>query len=85
MRPVRVLEESVGDLPTLTVQDPSDLQGAMVVVACVSASRGYWAVAATVINCFSQPGCASPGGLYNNRWCGPGKGSYSGARCRTIG
>ena len=30
MRPVRVLEESVGDLPTLTVQDPSDLQGAIV-------------------------------------------------------
>ena len=30
MRPVRILEESVGDLPTLTVQDPSDLQGAMV-------------------------------------------------------
>ena len=30
MRPVRVLEESVGDLQTLTVQDPSDLQGAIV-------------------------------------------------------
>ena len=25
MRPVRILEESVGELPTLTVQDPSDL------------------------------------------------------------
>ena len=30
MRPVRVLEESVGELPTLTVQDPSDLQDAIV-------------------------------------------------------
>ena len=30
MRPVRVLEESVGDLPTFAVQDPSDLQGAIV-------------------------------------------------------
>ena len=30
MRPVRVLEESVGGLPTLTIQDPSDLQGAIV-------------------------------------------------------
>ena len=30
MWPVRVLEESVCDLPTLTVQDPSDLQGAIV-------------------------------------------------------
>ena len=26
MRPVRVLDESVGDLPTLTIQDPSDMQ-----------------------------------------------------------
>ena len=30
MRPVRVLEESVGDLSSLTVQNPSDLQGAIV-------------------------------------------------------
>ena len=30
MRPVRVLEESVGELPTLTVQDPSDLQNTIV-------------------------------------------------------
>ena len=30
MRPVRVLEESVGELPILTVQDPSDLQDAIV-------------------------------------------------------
>ena len=30
MRPVRVMEESVGELLTLTVQDPSDLQGAIV-------------------------------------------------------
>ena len=31
MRPVRILEESVGvEPPTLTVQDPSDLQGAIV-------------------------------------------------------
>ena len=29
-RPVRILEESVGELPTLTAQDPSDLQGALV-------------------------------------------------------
>ena len=26
LRPVRILEESVSELPTLTVQDPSDLQ-----------------------------------------------------------
>ena len=30
MRQVRVMGESVGDLPTLTIQDPSDLQGAIV-------------------------------------------------------
>ena len=30
MRPVRVMEGSVGDLPILTIQDPSDIQGAMV-------------------------------------------------------
>ena len=30
MRPVRVLEELVGDIPSLTVQDPSDLQGVIV-------------------------------------------------------
>ena len=30
IQPVRVLDESVGDLQTLTVQDPSDLQGAIV-------------------------------------------------------
>ena len=30
MRPVRVLEESVSELPTSTAQDPSDLQGAIV-------------------------------------------------------
>ena len=30
MRPVRVMEGSVGDLPILTIQDPSDVQGAMV-------------------------------------------------------
>ena len=30
MRPVRVVERSVGDLPVLTLQDPSDVQGAMV-------------------------------------------------------
>ena len=30
MRPVRVLEESVGELPTLTIQNPWDLQDAIV-------------------------------------------------------
>ena len=30
MRPVRVVETSVGDLPVLTLQDPSDVQGAVV-------------------------------------------------------
>ena len=30
MRPVRVMGESLGDLPILTIQDPSDLQGAIV-------------------------------------------------------
>ena len=30
MRPVRVVERSVGDLPVLTLQDPLDMQGAMV-------------------------------------------------------
>ena len=30
LRPVRILEESVSDLPTLTVQDPSHLQDALV-------------------------------------------------------
>ena len=30
IRPVRVMERSVGDLPILTIQDPSDVQGAMV-------------------------------------------------------
>ena len=30
MRLVRVMEGSVGDLPILTIQDPSDVQGAMV-------------------------------------------------------
>ena len=30
MRPVRVVERSVGDLPVLTLQDPSDVQGVMV-------------------------------------------------------
>ena len=30
MRPVRVMEGSVGDLPILTIQNPSDVQGAMV-------------------------------------------------------
>ena len=30
MRPVRVVERSVGDLPVLTLQDPSDVRGAMV-------------------------------------------------------
>ena len=30
VRPVRVMGESVGDLPILTIQDPSDLQGALV-------------------------------------------------------
>ena len=30
MRPVRVMERSVGDLPVLTIQDPSDAQGAVV-------------------------------------------------------
>ena len=30
MRPVRVVERSVDDLPVLTLQDPSDVQGAMV-------------------------------------------------------
>ena len=30
LRPVRILEESVSELPTLTAQDPSDLQGALV-------------------------------------------------------
>ena len=29
MRPVRVMGESVGDLPILTIQDPTDLQGAI--------------------------------------------------------
>ena len=30
MRPVRVAERSVGNFPVLTIQDPSDVQGAMV-------------------------------------------------------
>ena len=30
MRPVHVMEGSVGDLPILTIQDPSNIQGAMV-------------------------------------------------------
>ena len=30
MRPVRVVETSVRDLPVLTLQDPSDVQGAVV-------------------------------------------------------
>ena len=30
MRPVRVMGDSVGDLPTLTIQDPSDVQGTIV-------------------------------------------------------
>ena len=30
VRPVRVMRESVGDLPILTIQDPSDLQDAVV-------------------------------------------------------
>ena len=30
MQPVRVMEGSIGDLPILTIQDPSDVQGAMV-------------------------------------------------------
>ena len=30
MRPVRVVETSVGDLPVPTLQDPSDVQGAVV-------------------------------------------------------
>ena len=30
IRPVRVMTGSVGDLPILTIQDPSDVQGAMV-------------------------------------------------------
>ena len=30
MRPVRVMGESVGDMQVLTIQDPSDLQGALV-------------------------------------------------------
>ena len=30
MRPVRVVEGSVGDLPILTIQDPSDVQGELV-------------------------------------------------------
>ena len=30
MRPVRVMERSVGDLPVLTIQNPSDVQGAVV-------------------------------------------------------
>ena len=30
VRPVRVMETSVGDLPVLTLQDPSDVQGAVV-------------------------------------------------------
>ena len=30
MRPVRVMGESVGDLPILTIQDPLDMQGAIV-------------------------------------------------------
>ena len=54
------------------------------VIFCISRIL-YWAVASAANSCFSQPGCASPGGLYNNRWCGPGKSSYSGARCRTTG
>ena len=29
MRPIRVMGELVGDLPILTIQDPSDLQGAI--------------------------------------------------------
>ena len=46
-------------------------------VTCVSATRGYRAIASAPNSCFSQPGCASPGGLHGNRWCEPGKGSYS--------
>ena len=34
-RPVRVVETSVGDLPVLTLQDPSDVQG-LVVYDCRS-------------------------------------------------
>ena len=30
MQPIQVLRESVGVLPTLTIQDPSNLQGAIV-------------------------------------------------------
>ena len=30
MRPVRVVKTSVGDLPVLTLQDPSDVQGVVV-------------------------------------------------------
>ena len=30
MHPVCVMERSVGDLPVLTIQDPSDVQGAVV-------------------------------------------------------
>ena len=68
MRPVRVVETSVGDLPVLTLQDPSDVQGCFglrlsaSVAPCVIESEWYWPVVGASYSSISQCGCASPGG-----------------------
>ena len=92
MRPVRILEESVGvEPPSLTVQDASDLQGAIVYdcrtsdVTCVSATRGYWAIASTPNSCFIASLAAPPQEDFMAiSGVEPGRGSYSGAWCCTI-
>ena len=85
MWPVWILQGSVGELQVLTAQDASDLQGALVcdcrppLLPVSLWLEGHWGVAFTSDGCFGQPGCASPGGLYGDRWCEPGRGSCSGA------
>ena len=74
IRPIRVLEESVGVEPlTLTVQDVLDLTGAIVpdcrppLLPVSLWLKGYWPVASAPTSCFSQPGCTSSGGASPER------------------
>ena len=91
MWPVRVLEESVGELPTLTVQDPSDLQGTIVYdcqppllpVSLRLEDIGPLSLRRTVVSASMavppQEDFMAIGGV------SPERGSYSGAWCRTTG
>ena len=78
LRPVRILEEAVGELPTLTAHDPSNLQGA-IVYDCRPPLLPESPYDSTILGCFlcvrqllRPPGHASPGGLYGDRSCEPG-------------